>query len=46
MLKKYIKKVTDRQDLSFEEMQQVFEIITTGQTTDAQIAAFLIWLKM
>ena len=30
MLKKYIKKVTDRQDLSFEEMQQVFEIITTG----------------
>jgi anthranilate phosphoribosyltransferase len=46
MLKKYIKKVTDRQDLSFEEMQQVFEIITTGQTTDAQIAAFLIGLKM
>jgi len=46
MLKKYIKKITDRQDLSFDEMREAFDVITTGQTTDAQIAAFLIALKM
>jgi anthranilate phosphoribosyltransferase len=46
MLKKFIKKITDRQDLSFDEMREAFEVITTGQTTDAQIAALLIALKM
>jgi anthranilate phosphoribosyltransferase len=46
MLKKYIKKITDKENLTFEEMHDAMEIITTGQTTDAQIAAFLISLKM
>ncbi|MGD0566595.1 MAG: anthranilate phosphoribosyltransferase [Candidatus Goldiibacteriota bacterium] len=46
MLKKFIKKVTERQDLTFEEMRDAFDIIMTGQTTDAQIAAFLTGLKM
>jgi anthranilate phosphoribosyltransferase len=46
MLKKYIKKVTEKANLTFEEMHDAMEIITTGQTTDAQIAALLIALKM
>jgi anthranilate phosphoribosyltransferase len=46
MLKKYIKKVTERTDLTFDEMKEAMEIIMTGQTTDAQISALLIALKM
>jgi anthranilate phosphoribosyltransferase len=46
MLKKFIKKVCEKKDLSFDEMKEAMEIITTGQTTDAQIAGFLIALKM
>jgi anthranilate phosphoribosyltransferase len=46
MLKKYIKKVSDRQDLAFDEMKQAMEIIMSGQTTDAQIAGLLMALKM
>ena len=46
MLKKFIKKVTAKEDLSFDEMKEAMQIITTGGTTDAQIAALLIGLKM
>jgi len=46
MLKKFIKKVTDGQDLTSEEMTEAMEIIMSGKTTDAQIAGFLIGLKM
>ena len=46
MLKKFIKKVTERQDLTFDEMRDAMDIITTGQATDAQIAGLLIGLKM
>lgn len=46
MLKKFIKKVTEREDLTFEEMRGAMDIIMTGQTTDAQISALLIGLKM
>ncbi len=46
MLKKFIKKVTERENLTYDEMSQAMEIITTGQSTDAQIAALLIGLKM
>lgn len=46
MLKKFLKKITDRKDLTFAEMREAMEIIMTGQTTDAQIAAFLTGLKM
>lgn len=46
MLKKFIKKVTERQDLTFDEMREAMEVIMTGQSVDAQIAALLIALKM
>jgi anthranilate phosphoribosyltransferase len=46
MLKKYIRKTTEKINLTFDEMREAMEVIMTGQTTDAQIAAFLISLKM
>lgn len=46
MLKKFIKKVTEHVNLTFDEMKDAMEIITTGQTTDAQISALLVGLKM
>ncbi|MCE5301108.1 MAG: anthranilate phosphoribosyltransferase [Spirochaetia bacterium] len=46
MLKKFIQKVTKLQDLTFDEMSEAMDIITTGQTTDAQIAALLVALMM
>ncbi|MEI7541696.1 MAG: anthranilate phosphoribosyltransferase [bacterium] len=46
MLKKFIKKVTERQNLTFDEMREAMDVIMTGQTTDAQISALLIGLKM
>ena len=46
MLKKFIKKVAEKTDLTFDEMKEAMEIITTGQTTDAQIAGLLIGLKI
>jgi anthranilate phosphoribosyltransferase len=39
-------RVVDRIDLSLGEMQDVMRAIMTGQCTDAQIAAFLIGLRM
>jgi anthranilate phosphoribosyltransferase len=38
--------VTERQDLSAEEMAQVMRTIMTGEATPAQIGAFLIGLRM
>lgn len=39
-------RVVERIDLSLHEMQDVMRAIMTGQCTDAQIAAFLIGLRM
>lgn len=41
-----IRKVTDGENLSSEEMQQAMRIIMTGEATDAQIGGFLIGLRM
>ncbi len=41
-----IKAVTERQDLSSEQMQQVMRLIMTGEATPAQIGGFLIGLRM
>lgn len=41
-----IRKVTERQDLTVDEMQQVMRIIMTGKATQAQIGGFLIGLRM
>jgi len=41
-----IRAVTERQDLSSEQMQQVMRLIMTGEATDAQIGGFLIGLRM
>ena len=41
-----IKTVTERQDLSSEQMQQVMRTIMTGEATSAQIGGFLIGLRM
>ena len=41
-----IKCVTGQQDLSFEDMVSVMTEIMTGNTTDAQNAAFLVGLQM
>ena len=41
-----IAKVLDRNDLSLDEMQQVMRQIMTGEASDAQIAGFLIALRM
>lgn len=41
-----IKAVTERRDLSADEMQQVMRTIMTGEATPAQIGGFLIGLRM
>jgi len=41
-----IRAVTERQDLSHEEMQSVMNTIMTGEATPAQIGGFLIGLRM
>ncbi|MGC1511036.1 anthranilate phosphoribosyltransferase [Ketobacter sp.] len=41
-----LKKVTEREDLSEEDMSQVMEQIMTGNATPAQIGGFLIGLRM
>ncbi|HPD18662.1 MAG: anthranilate phosphoribosyltransferase [Candidatus Goldbacteria bacterium] len=46
MLKQHIKKVSERQDLTQEEMTDAMQIITSGQTNDVQIASFITALKM
>ncbi len=41
-----IKAVTERQNLSREDMTEVMNLIMTGQATDSQIGGFLIGLRM
>jgi anthranilate phosphoribosyltransferase len=41
-----IRRVTERQDLSADEMVAVMQLIMTGQATPAQIGGFLIGLRM
>ncbi|MDG1166511.1 MAG: anthranilate phosphoribosyltransferase, partial [Candidatus Thioglobus sp.] len=41
-----IKAVISRQNLNESEMHDVMNSIMTGQTTDAQIGAFLVGLSM
>jgi len=41
-----IRAVTERQDLSNEQMQQAMRLIMTGEASDAQIGGFLIGLRM
>ena len=41
-----IKAVTEKRDLSRDEMQQVMRTIMTGEATQAQIGGFLIGLRM
>lgn len=46
MIKDIIKKLTERQDLTQQEMQYLFDNLMEGNLTDAQIGAVLIGLKM
>lgn len=41
-----ISKVIAREDLSASEMEEVMDLIMTGQATDAQIGGFLIGMRM
>lgn len=45
-LKPALAKVVARETLSFAEARQAFDIIMSGQATPAQIAAFLVGLRM
>lgn len=46
MLKKYIKKVSDFEDLSDEEMKDAMNIIMDGLASGEQVSAFLIAMRM
>lgn len=46
MLKPYIAKVMNLQDLSPQEAEAAMEIIMTGQATEAQIGGYLVALRM
>jgi anthranilate phosphoribosyltransferase len=46
MLKKFISKVVERQDLTEEEAHQAMGIIMEGEATPAQIASFVTALRM
>ena len=46
MIKEYIKKVVERQDLSSEEIKNLFDILMSGEATDSQIGAILTALRM
>lgn len=46
MLKPYLAKVLDRQDLSPEEAEAAMGIIMRGEATDAQIGGYLMALRM
>jgi anthranilate phosphoribosyltransferase len=45
-IKTALARIADRQDLSRDEMQEVMRQIMTGEATEAQIAAFLMGLRM
>ena len=46
MLKPYVAKVVQRQDLSAGEAEEAMNIIMTGQATQAQIGGYLVGLRM
>ncbi|GAB4475321.1 MAG: hypothetical protein Kow0088_12080 [Anaerolineales bacterium] len=46
MLKPYLSKIVQRQNLTLAEAEQAMTLIMTGQATHAQIGAFLIGLRM
>ena len=46
MLKPFIAKVLQRQDLSASESEEAMNIIMTGQATQAQIGAYLVAMRM
>jgi len=46
MLKPYLAKIINRQDLSAEEAEGAMRIIMTGQATQAQIGAYLAGMRM
>ena len=45
-LKPYLAKVSDAKVLTFDEAREAFEIIMSGRATSAQIAGFLVALRM
>ncbi len=46
MIKEYIQKVVEKQDLSSEEIKNLFNILMSGDATDSQIGAILTALRM
>ncbi len=46
MLKPYLNKVMNRQNLSDQEAEEAMQIIMTGQATQAQIGGYLVALRM
>lgn len=46
MLKQYLTKLLDQQDLNWKEAEDAMEIIMTGQATPAQIGGYLVALRM
>ncbi|MFW5976568.1 MAG: anthranilate phosphoribosyltransferase, partial [Bacillota bacterium] len=46
MFKKYLKKIVNGDNLTVEEMEKVMNRIMEGNTTNSQLAGFLIGLKI
>ncbi|MBA4387144.1 MAG: anthranilate phosphoribosyltransferase [Verrucomicrobia bacterium] len=46
VMKQYLQKVMDRKDLSQADMSAAFDLIMSGQATAAQIAGFIVALRM
>ncbi len=46
MLKPYLARIINRQDLDAQEAEQAMEIIMTGQATQAQVGAYLVAMRM
>jgi anthranilate phosphoribosyltransferase len=45
MIKQFIQKIVDKEDLSFEESYQVMDYIMSGEVNNSQLAGFLVALK-
>jgi len=46
MFNKHLDKVVSREDLSLAEMEEAMSMVMEGKTTDSQLAAFLVGLRM
>jgi anthranilate phosphoribosyltransferase len=46
MIKEYIRKIVEKQDLSSNEIENLFDLLMSGEATDAQIGAILTGLRM